>query len=442
MEKVKPKKHLGQHFLIDLSIAARIAEAVDGHMGVTQVLEIGSGMGVLTDFLVKGNLEVHLIEIDRESIAYLHQKYADLQDRILEGDFLKFDLTVPTQIESGAVNILTYTTDYAGIIRYGNASSTSTGTAPDLGAWELDGTVAVAMSYTSSTTVQLTGNAYVNQNNQAIIRVKIVTTGAINALTVSKLILNANGTTDIANINATTAKVYYTTNTTFIIMDFNNFDWGWMGQTEEGPFHKELITQETFVERIYEKFFEVEEGDIVLDIGASVGPFTYSILHKNPKQVFCFEPSEREFKTLVKNLRGHQVIPIPKGISNVNSIVKSDMLFGGEDEMETLTFERFLNLYNVDKIDFIKTDCEGGEYDIFTQDNLEFLKHNVKKVVGEWHLRTPQLKEKFRNFRDNILPNFKHYRVFSLDGTDIQWDLWNEHFIEYYTEVIIHIDNR
>jgi hypothetical protein len=63
--------------------------------------------------------------------------------------------------------------------------------------------------------VQLTGNAYVNQNNQAIIRVKIVTTGAINALTVSKLILNANGTTDIANINATTAKVYYTTNTTF-----------------------------------------------------------------------------------------------------------------------------------------------------------------------------------------------------------------------------------
>jgi 16S rRNA (adenine1518-N6/adenine1519-N6)-dimethyltransferase len=97
MEKVKPKKHLGQHFLIDLSIAARIAEAVDGHMGVTQVLEIGPGMGVLTDFLVKGNLEVHLIEIDRESIAYLHQKYPGLQDRILEGDFLKFDLSTGFQ---------------------------------------------------------------------------------------------------------------------------------------------------------------------------------------------------------------------------------------------------------------------------------------------------------------------------------------------------------
>jgi hypothetical protein len=54
----------------------------------------------------------------------------------------------------------------------------------------------------------------------------------------------------------------------------------------------------------------------------------------------------------------------------------------------------------------------------------------------------PELKEKFRNFRDNILPHFKNYKIFSIDGVDIGWDLWNEHFIEYYTEVIIHIDNR
>ena len=130
-------------------------------------------------------------------------------------NFLKFDLTTPTQIESGAVNISTYTTDYVGTIRQGNASSTSLGTAPDIGAWELDGTVAVVMNYTSSTTEQLTGNAYVNQNNQAIIRVKIVTTGATNPLTLTSLSLNANGTTDINDINSSTAKIYYTTNTTF-----------------------------------------------------------------------------------------------------------------------------------------------------------------------------------------------------------------------------------
>lgn len=239
------------------------------------------------------------------------------------------------------------------------------------------------------------------------------------------------------------------------MINLENFNWGWMedptnvyhihpdgSHQHMGQYHKNAITNEIFVDKCYERFFEVEEGDIVVDIGASVGPFTYSILHKNPKQVFCFEPSEREFKTLVKNLRGYQVIPIPKGISNVNSIIKSNMLFGGENEMETLTFKRFIDLYNIEKIDFIKTDCEGGEYDIFIEDNLEFLKNNVKKVVGEWHFKTPELKEKFINFRDNILLHFKNYKILSLDGVDIKWDLWNEHFMEYYTEVIIYIDNR
>lgn len=93
MEKVKPKKHLGQHFLIDLSIAERIAAQVTGHGGVKQLLEIGPGMGVLTDYLLKGDLDVNLIEIDRESIAYLHQKYPSLQEKVIEGDFLKFDFS-------------------------------------------------------------------------------------------------------------------------------------------------------------------------------------------------------------------------------------------------------------------------------------------------------------------------------------------------------------
>jgi 16S rRNA A1518/A1519 N6-dimethyltransferase RsmA/KsgA/DIM1 with predicted DNA glycosylase/AP lyase activity len=76
----------------------------------------------------------------------------------------------------------------------------------------------------------------------------------------------------------------------------NNFDWGWMN-FDHGLIHKTHIEKETFEDRIYERFFEVEEGDIVLDIGASIGPFTYSILTKNPKHVFCIEPSETEFKT-------------------------------------------------------------------------------------------------------------------------------------------------
>jgi autotransporter strand-loop-strand O-heptosyltransferase len=222
------------------------------------------------------------------------------------------------------------------------------------------------------------------------------------------------------------------------------FDWG-----TQNEWYIKTIKQEIFEERIYEKFFEVEEGDIVLDIGASLGPFTYSVLSKNPKHVFCFEPCEEEFPTLVKNTIGSPVTHIMKGISDSNYTVKNDKLFnsikGMQNEMESITFKKFIDLYGIHKIDFLKTDCEGGEYDIFTDENYEFIKNNVKKIAGEWHLNENYYegsKKKFRKFRDNYLKNFPNHQVFSVDGVDIKWDLWNEHFLDYYNEIIIYIDNR
>jgi 16S rRNA (adenine1518-N6/adenine1519-N6)-dimethyltransferase len=93
MQKVKPKKHLGQHFLTDLGIAEKIAKALTGHLGITKVLEIGPGMGVLTDFLMELNWELYLVEIDKESIQFLHSKYSHLGERIIEADYLKKDLS-------------------------------------------------------------------------------------------------------------------------------------------------------------------------------------------------------------------------------------------------------------------------------------------------------------------------------------------------------------
>ena len=221
------------------------------------------------------------------------------------------------------------------------------------------------------------------------------------------------------------------------------FDWGWMNNGgANGDYHKQAMYNEIFEQRLYEQFFEVEEGDIVLDIGSSVGPFTYSILDKKPKHVFCVEPSESEFTTLIKNTIGYPVTHINKGFSSVNGVVKHDQLFGGETHMESITFDKFIKLYGLNRIDFVKTDCEGGEYEMFKPENLDFIKKNVKKIVGEWHLRTPEHKIEFRNFRDNILTQFDKYEVFAVDGVDIKWDLWNDHFIEYYCEVILYIDNR
>jgi 16S rRNA (adenine1518-N6/adenine1519-N6)-dimethyltransferase len=91
--KVKPKKHLGQHFLKDKQIAADIVKLLSLHGGYNKVLEIGPGMGVLTDFLITHTqYETHLIDIDAESIVYLKKNYPDLQNRIIQGDFLRLDL--------------------------------------------------------------------------------------------------------------------------------------------------------------------------------------------------------------------------------------------------------------------------------------------------------------------------------------------------------------
>ena len=91
MKQVKPKKNLGQHFLIDLDIARRIADTVDACPDIP-VLEIGPGMGVLTQYLVKKPREVKAVEIDRESVAYLNEHFPQMRDNIIGQDFLRMDL--------------------------------------------------------------------------------------------------------------------------------------------------------------------------------------------------------------------------------------------------------------------------------------------------------------------------------------------------------------
>ncbi len=88
---VQPKKHLGQHFLTDLNIAQQIAQTLS-LCGYKQVLEIGPGTGVLTQFLLEKDAEVFVIEIDKESVAYLQAYFPKLKGHILCEDFLKFDI--------------------------------------------------------------------------------------------------------------------------------------------------------------------------------------------------------------------------------------------------------------------------------------------------------------------------------------------------------------
>ena len=103
MKSVRPKKNLGQHFLTDLSIARRIADTVDACPDIP-VLEIGPGMGVLTQYLVTKDREVKAVEIDSESVAYLHANFPKLRDNIIGDDFLRMDLN---EIFAGHLFVLT-----------------------------------------------------------------------------------------------------------------------------------------------------------------------------------------------------------------------------------------------------------------------------------------------------------------------------------------------
>lgn len=93
--KVRPKKALGQHFLNDQHTANKIVQSlVVPHDNTVSVLEIGPGMGVLTRLLnAIGNIDLKLIEIDRESVAYLKQNLLVREEKIIEGDFLKTELS-------------------------------------------------------------------------------------------------------------------------------------------------------------------------------------------------------------------------------------------------------------------------------------------------------------------------------------------------------------
>lgn len=235
------------------------------------------------------------------------------------------------------------------------------------------------------------------------------------------------------------------------ILSTPGFDWG---KIKRNAWFHETVHKEIFEDNVYQKFFEVETGDIVLDVGASVGPFSWSIAAKNPSKIYCLEPEKDLYSTLVKNLAntGIDAVAFNKALGSRNGV---NYLAGLYDEnkraitngtdgtmIDTVTFWSLVHDNNIKQIDFLKTDCEGGEYDIFNDTNFDWIVKNVKKIAGEFHLNTPELKAKFRHFRDTYLRQLTSHRILSMDYVDIKHDLWCDWFIDYYSAINLYIDNR
>lgn len=103
MRNVRPKKSLGQHFLTDQPTARAIADTVDACPGLP-LLEVGPGMGVLTQYLAAKGRVLKVVEVDRESVAYLREHFPELDGSIVEGDFLRLPLS---EVFAGSAFVLT-----------------------------------------------------------------------------------------------------------------------------------------------------------------------------------------------------------------------------------------------------------------------------------------------------------------------------------------------
>lgn len=230
-----------------------------------------------------------------------------------------------------------------------------------------------------------------------------------------------------------------------------NFNWGELTFEDIITIEREVVH-----EKVYRFWKDVKPGDVVLDIGASVGAYTISILDQKPKKVYCVEPSRNLLKVLVDNCfdkvleyKENPLVCINCGI--VDNETDKINIFGDESTFTGITFKKLIENYSLDHIDYMKIDCEGGEYSIFKEENMDFLLNNVEFIAMEVHLNYEGCREKFKNLRDNYLIRFKNYKVMSCTRQNISWGnsiditdrIFDDHFIDEYTcEFMVYISKN
>ena len=208
------------------------------------------------------------------------------------------------------------------------------------------------------------------------------------------------------------------------------------------PYLSKIINQEIFIDNIYQKYNEVQEGDIVVDIGANVGAFSYLALKKNIKHLYSIEPSRLLLPTLIKNIgESNKVDIVNYRIGNYEEdkvvLQKDDginIYDNANSTFDTITFTNFIEKYKIKKIDFLKCDCEGGEYSVFTEDNFDWIYNNVKKIAGEFHLwGIPDALENFYKFKNKYLIDGVTYFVEDREGNNVTSKMLDNQWLEDFS---------
>ena len=210
------------------------------------------------------------------------------------------------------------------------------------------------------------------------------------------------------------------------------------------PRFKYWLTEEFINRSQYEKFVQVNKGDVVLDIGASIGPFLYTIQDRNISKVVAVEPLTVYHDTLYKNA-GNLPLTLHKNAIGSEDGKDLELEWSCHTEnVKTICFDTIIKENNLTHIDYFKIDCEGGEYFIFTEKYIDWIKDNVKYVVGEFHLNTLEMRESFRKMYKLLKLKGFNFTLESVDGKPITHLLENDFDAqtEHFKQVVLYIDNR
>lgn len=180
------------------------------------------------------------------------------------------------------------------------------------------------------------------------------------------------------------------------------------------------IYREVQLEKVYDYWKTVEDGDVVVDLGASNGAFSVRALRKKLKNLHVVECSSHLMDLAIQNTTRYneQHVPIRyhnQAITNGSSVHP----LAGQEEFHYSTFKNFIAKNDLTYIDYLKIDIEGGEYDIFTAENMEYLKNNVNFIAAEFHLNYEGNRDQWKNFRDKYLKQFSSYKIVSCTTQNI-----------------------
>tara|TARA_B110000503_G_scaffold49261_1_gene80032 strand:- start:367 stop:1056 length:690 start_codon:yes stop_codon:yes gene_type:complete len=220
--------------------------------------------------------------------------------------------------------------------------------------------------------------------------------------------------------------------------------------------HISNMRNEFFVNKDYEWWDQVKEGDVVVDVGTCVGMFSCLALDAGASKVYMIEPNKELLETAIKNTNPYvinakesPVVPCHAAIMNNEHMIQHVYNSAAAGKFKPFTFREFIDYYDIKKIDYLKIDCEGGEYDILTKENLEWIYKNVGHIAVEIHRRhSTSGPSDIIKFRDGFLRKYFDEGKVKFQNNQYAKTIWDDNVIlsdDYVSlppEFMVYFTNR